>query len=122
MSSKLALRYLNFFQNENFKDIINIQAKISDVDYKKTEDFNIGFISKVPDGKHRVNIATDAEYTFLKDTIKQKGQLIDIEGFNEFPLTSDKWMDILENLHSSIDVLFFSTLTDAYVKSLKVEY
>lgn len=120
-TESITLRYINFFQVDNFKDIVRITAKIGDVDLADTSNFTVNLDVKGKDITQRITVGSESMISTLEGK-QEKGQTIGLEAIFRGDVEISKWSDELEKLHSSMDNLFFGVVTEEYVKGLNPEY
>lgn len=120
-TESITLRYINFFQVDNFKDIVRINANIGDVNLADASTFTVNLDVKGEDFTQRITVGSESMISTLEGK-QEKGQTIGLEAIFKGDVSISQWSDELEKLHSSMDNLFFGVVTDEYIQSLNPEY
>jgi len=121
--TRVGLRYINFFDHsQKLEDIVDFKYTIGENELKFT---NYLFKSEqIVSGKKVVITLTD-NATFQKDSIIEKGSVLDIDiaALGDLPVRfDDSLLRIIEDAHKVENQMFFNILTDAYYASLKKEF
>jgi uncharacterized protein (TIGR04255 family) len=114
----LNLRYINFFQAENFKAIVNVKAEAASCTLENSELFAITLASRYDNVRSKVAITSDAQAIF--DEGQRKGQLIDLECSYESKVPIDDWDNKLNSLHDQVKDLFFKVMSKEYLSRSEI--
>ncbi|MEZ4840233.1 MAG: TIGR04255 family protein [Flavobacteriaceae bacterium] len=117
--SRFSLRYLNFFENDIFKNI-DLEVKMMGSNYNSS---NILFRTEFEEDEFIKVLQIANSVTLNSNNIKRNGSIIDISCVIKSPNDFfNKSNSIIDKAHLLEKNLFFGLLKDDFIKSLKPSY
>jgi len=115
---KISMRYINFFENENIFDNINISLNDDFLSDNYTSMRKRNYRTSFECNNYELMLQIDNSVSINKELVVdllEEGSIIDINALSKASVSKDVIISELDNLHKKIKVIFFKTMKTDYI-------
>lgn len=113
--TRTGLRYINHFNAAELEDVCKLSIAGPWFEKNKPKNIQMGFSIEKEGLNSTMRISSNTR--IIVDNIERTGSVMDIDTYSDQQLTLDSAAQKVDTIHSELERVFFSSLTESYINA-----